>query len=120
MIIRLFKDFFAMIKEARDDDKKMEECFQMLREIRSRMDQVCLYRAKPVEARQLTIDNIGEIAKWVNGDLHIDSESCQLGYINKLGLYDSHASYGDWIVKDNDGFITYSAKDFQKKYEELK
>lgn len=77
------------------------------------------YQAKPVEARQVTIDNIMDISNWIGGNLRIDSESCVLGYVDGSGEYNTSTDYGDWIVKEFGEFYTYSDENFKKKYEVL-
>lgn len=76
------------------------------------------YRQKPVkppisgEVVQLSIENAAEVAKWVGGRPH------ELGIlIPSLEGEPIQAVFGEYVIKDEEGFSAYDAEQFEANFD---
>lgn len=79
-----------------------------------------IYQLKPVyvEAHQVTIDNLEEMAEWCNGKILFINmmRGARQVELNKESGY-TRAEIGDWIVKESAfHFRAYSPDGFDRKY----
>lgn len=90
----------------------------------------------PVEAVQVTEENLNEVAKWCGGDIHTSTKTLRndageetgkikLPFIKvdvhrPLNDRQTKAFVGDWVLKSESGFKVYTLKafdnSFQKKF----
>jgi hypothetical protein len=86
--------------------------------------QTTTYNRKPltVEAVQVTDENIYEVAKWCDGDVHTalgsGKKHIQVAVLHPLHKKQTRASVGDWVLKSDQGFKIYADTAFQKGFEE--
>lgn len=88
------------------------------------------YLRKPFEvtAVRVTGDNIYEVAKWCNGDVHTQSEDgakyIRVRVTNAINEKQTMAFVGDWVLYAYTGYKVYTdkafAKSFDPKTEELR
>lgn len=87
----------------------------------------------PVEAVQVTEDNLSEVAQWCGGDIHTstktlrDDQGVETGKIKlqfvKVDVHrplnDRHtkAFVGDWVLKSESGFKVYALKAFENSFQ---
>jgi len=85
--------------------------------------QTATYRRTPltVEAVQVSAENIYEVAKWCNGDVHSinagTKKFIQVNVIHPLAKKQTEANIGDWILKSNQGYKIYGDVAFNKGFE---
>lgn len=78
------------------------------------------YNRKPftVEAVQVTVDNMAEVAEWCGGEVIVEQNDGRLSQyiyvpVNKAISERQKKAYGhDWILKGRGGFKCYSRKAF--------
>jgi hypothetical protein len=81
------------------------------------------YKRKPlvVEAVQVTVDNLYDVAKWCGGDVRT-MNSTKEKYIQIRVLHPnkpehSMAFSGDWVLKSEQGYKIYKDSAFQSGFE---
>lgn len=87
----------------------------------------------PVDAVQVTEDNLSEVALWCGGDIHtstktlrddqgVETGKIKLPYIKvdvhrPLNDRQTKAFVGDWVLKSESGFKVYTLKAFDGSFE---
>lgn len=82
----------------------------------------------PVEAVQVTPENIEEVAKWCAAEIHEDGEKeghLSRKYIKVRVAYpinerQTQAYLGDWVLKSGKSFKVYTNAAFEKSFEPVK
>lgn len=77
----------------------------------------------PVEAVQVTLDNMQEVAEWCGGEIVLDKQGSRL--VNFIKIEVQHAIserqkkafLEDWVLKTNSGFKCYSSRAFPKNFD---
>lgn len=82
------------------------------------------YVRKPlhVDAVQVTVDNIEEIAAWCQGELVLDPNSAHYVRVrvhNPKNVRQTRAFVGDWILYTDRGYKVYTGKAFHGSFEKL-
>lgn len=83
------------------------------------------YRSIPfvVEAIQVTVDNMQEVAEWSGGETMIEKQGGRLVSFVKVEVRNpmterqTKAFVGDWVLKSETGVKTYSQRAFPKRFE---
>lgn len=79
---------------------------------------------RTVEAVQVTLENVNEVAEWCGGVVHIwkgrkgvEKPFIKVDVKHPLGKRQTEGRLGDWILFANDGFKVYTDKAFKKSYQ---
>lgn len=82
------------------------------------------YVRKPfeVDAVQVTVNNIHEVAKWVKGEVKSDKDGKQYVKVNvtrAMNDRQKQAYVNDWVLLANNGFKVYTPKAFNGSFEQV-
>ena len=78
----------------------------------------------PVQAVQVTTENMNEIAEWCNGEIRNLGEHdgrwgpfVEVDVINPLRPRQAQAFVGDWVLQSEKGFKVYTRSAFEKCFD---
>lgn len=79
---------------------------------------------KPVDAIQVTLDNIEQVADWCHGEIRLNSfngwKYIELEVSHPTGRRTAKAFPGDWIVTVKGSFKVYNNRAFESTFDLLK